>query len=62
MADEQGLDQDRLVRMFPQAPIKQVTGLDTPIPYSKPMEEHVLPNEDKIVEAVRQVLSTTLVT
>jgi pyruvate/2-oxoglutarate/acetoin dehydrogenase E1 component len=62
MADEQGLDQGRLVRMFPQAPIKQVTGLDTPIPYSKPMEEHVLPNEDKIVEAVRQVLSTTLVT
>jgi acetoin:2,6-dichlorophenolindophenol oxidoreductase subunit beta len=44
-----------------KAPIKQVTGLDTPIPYSKPMEEHVLPNEDKIVEAVRQVLSTTLV-
>ncbi len=62
MADEQGLDQGRLVRMFPQAPIKQVTGLDTAIPYSKPMEEHVLPNEDKIVEAVRQVLSTTLVT
>jgi pyruvate dehydrogenase E1 component beta subunit len=45
-----------------KAPVKQVTGLDTPIPYSKPMEEHVLPNEDKIVEAVRQVLSTTLVT
>ncbi|MGN6176532.1 MAG: alpha-ketoacid dehydrogenase subunit beta [Gaiellales bacterium] len=45
-----------------KAPIKQVTGLDTPIPYSKPMEEHVLPDEDKIVEAVRQVLSTTLVT
>jgi pyruvate/2-oxoglutarate/acetoin dehydrogenase E1 component len=44
-----------------KAPVKQVTGLDTPIPYSKPMEEHVLPNEDKIVEAVRQVLSTTLV-
>jgi len=45
-----------------KVPIKQVTGLDTPIPYSKPMEEHVLPDEDKIVEAVRQVLSTTLVT
>ncbi|HKA98932.1 MAG TPA: transketolase C-terminal domain-containing protein [Streptosporangiaceae bacterium] len=45
-----------------KAPIKQVTGLDTPIPYSKPMEEHVLPDEDKIVEAVRQALSTTLVT
>jgi len=26
------------------------------------MEEHVLPDEDKIVEAVRQALSTTLVT
>ena len=46
MADEQGLDQDRLVWMFTQIP----------------MEEHVLPDEDKIVEAVRQVLSTTLVT
>jgi pyruvate dehydrogenase E1 component beta subunit len=34
-----------------KAPIKQVTGLDTPIPSSKPMEEHVLPDEDKIVEA-----------
>jgi pyruvate dehydrogenase E1 component beta subunit len=34
-----------------KAPIKQVAGLDTPIPYSKPMEEHVLPDEDKIVEA-----------
>jgi pyruvate/2-oxoglutarate/acetoin dehydrogenase E1 component len=42
--------------------LKQVTGLDTPIPYSKPMEEHVLPDEDKIVEAVRRVLSTMLVT
>lgn len=45
-----------------KAPIKQVTGLDTPIPCSKPMEEHVLPDEDKIVEAVRRVLSTMLVT
>ena len=62
MADEQGLDQDRLVWMFTQMPIKQITGLDTAIPYSKPMEEHVMPNEDKIVEAFRQVLSTTLVT
>jgi pyruvate dehydrogenase E1 component beta subunit len=44
-----------------KAPIKQVTALDTPIPYSKPMEEHVLPNEDKIVAAVRQVLSRATV-
>ena len=45
-----------------KAPIKQVTALDTPIPYSKPMEEYVLPDEHKIVAAVRQVLSPTLVT
>ncbi len=39
-----------------KAPIKQVTALDTTIPYSKPMEDYVLPDEDKIVGAVRQVL------
>jgi pyruvate dehydrogenase E1 component beta subunit len=45
-----------------KAPIKQVTALDTPVPYSKPMEEYVLPDADKIAAAVRQVLSPTLVT
>jgi pyruvate/2-oxoglutarate/acetoin dehydrogenase E1 component len=39
-----------------KAPIKQVTALDATSPYSKPMEEFVLPDEDKIVGAVRQVL------
>jgi pyruvate/2-oxoglutarate/acetoin dehydrogenase E1 component len=39
-----------------KAPIKQVTALDATIPYSKPMEEFVLPDEDKIMGAVRQVL------
>jgi acetoin:2,6-dichlorophenolindophenol oxidoreductase subunit beta len=38
------------------APIKQVTALDSTIPYSQPMEEFVLPDEDKIVGAVQQVL------
>ena len=41
-----------------KAPIKQVTALDATIPYSKPMEEFVLPDEDKVVGAVRQVLGT----
>ncbi len=41
-----------------KAPIKQVTALDTTIPYSKPMEEYVLPDEDKIVAAARQVLES----
>lgn len=38
------------------SPIKLVTALDTPIPYSEPLESYVLPNEAKIVEAVRSVL------
>jgi acetoin:2,6-dichlorophenolindophenol oxidoreductase subunit beta len=39
-----------------KAPIKQVTALDATIPYSKPMEEYILPDEEKIVGAVQQVL------
>jgi pyruvate dehydrogenase E1 component beta subunit len=39
-----------------RAPIKQVTALDTTVPYSEPMEAYVLPDEDKIVTAVREVL------
>ncbi|MCI2415933.1 alpha-ketoacid dehydrogenase subunit beta [Saccharopolyspora sp. K220] len=39
-----------------RAPIKHVTALDTTIAYSKPMEEYVLPDEDKIALAVRAVL------
>lgn len=40
-----------------KAPIKMVTALDTSIPYSEPLESYVLPNEDKIVEAVKSVLA-----
>jgi len=42
-----------------RAPIKQVTALDATIPYSKPMEDYVLPDESKIVFAVREVLGLT---
>jgi deoxyxylulose-5-phosphate synthase len=45
-----------------KAPIKQVTALDATIPYSKPMEEYILPDEGKIVGAVQQVLGQALVT
>jgi pyruvate dehydrogenase E1 component beta subunit len=41
-----------------KAPIKQVTGLDATVPYSEPMEAFVLPNEEKIAGAVRQVLGS----
>jgi pyruvate dehydrogenase E1 component beta subunit len=40
-----------------KAPIKLVTALDTPIPYSEPLESFVLPNETKIVQAVKSVLA-----
>jgi acetoin:2,6-dichlorophenolindophenol oxidoreductase subunit beta len=42
------------------APIAQVTALDATIPYSQPMEEHLLPDEDKIVDAVQATLSREL--
>ncbi|MDR7439825.1 MAG: pyruvate dehydrogenase complex E1 component subunit beta [Armatimonadota bacterium] len=40
-----------------KAPIRQVTGLEATIPYSKPMEEYVIPNEERIVQAVKEVLT-----
>ena len=39
-----------------KAPIKQVTALDATIAYSQPMEEYLLPDEDRVVGAVQQVL------
>ena len=39
-----------------KAPIMQVTALDVTVPYSEPMEAYVLPDEEKIAGAVRQVL------
>ena len=44
-----------------RAPVRLVTALDATIPYSQPMEEYVLPDEDKIVAAVREVLGLTAV-
>ncbi len=37
--------------------LRMVTALDAPIPYSEPLENYVVPNEDKIVEAVRSVMA-----
>jgi acetoin:2,6-dichlorophenolindophenol oxidoreductase subunit beta len=39
-----------------RAPIVQVTALDASIAYAKPMEDFVLPDEDKIVAAVQGVV------
>jgi pyruvate/2-oxoglutarate/acetoin dehydrogenase E1 component len=37
------------------APIKRVAEPDTPIPFSPPLEKHVLPNEKSIIKAVREI-------
>ncbi len=39
------------------APPKRVAGLNTPMPFSPPLEDFVVPNEMKIVDAVKQILS-----
>ena len=40
-----------------QAPVRMVTALDAPIPYSETLENYVVPNEEKIVQAVRSVMA-----
>ena len=45
-----------------KAPIVQVTALDATIPYSEPLEAWVMPNDEKVAAAVRQVVGTAAVT
>jgi pyruvate/2-oxoglutarate/acetoin dehydrogenase E1 component len=45
-----------------KGPIKQVTALDATVAYSEPMEQFVLPNPAKIVDAVKQVIGSAPVT
>jgi pyruvate/2-oxoglutarate/acetoin dehydrogenase E1 component len=44
---------------FLDAPIQRVGALDVPIPYSKPMEEYVIPDDTRIVAAVKRALGKT---
>jgi pyruvate dehydrogenase E1 component beta subunit len=41
---------------FLDAPIKRVTAPDTPIPFSPPLEQFVIPSEQSIVQAVKEVV------
>ncbi|MBA7494253.1 Pyruvate dehydrogenase E1 component subunit beta [subsurface metagenome] len=38
------------------APIKRVAEPDTPIPFSPPLEQHVIPDEIAIIKAVKEVI------
>jgi len=38
------------------APIKRVAAIDTPVPYSPPLEAFFLPNKDKVIAAARELL------
>jgi pyruvate dehydrogenase E1 component beta subunit len=40
-----------------KAPVKRVCGLDTPIPFSVPLEKVILPNKDDIKKAVQDIFA-----
>jgi pyruvate dehydrogenase E1 component beta subunit len=43
-----------------RSPIELVTSLDATVPYSEPMEDYLLPSEARVVDAVRQVLGSSV--
>lgn len=38
-----------------KAPVKIVARADVPVPFSQPLEEYVLPNEDKLINAIKKI-------
>jgi pyruvate/2-oxoglutarate/acetoin dehydrogenase E1 component len=40
-----------------KAPIRRVSTLDVPVPYSPPLEAHIGPSESRIMEAVRATVA-----
>ena len=48
-------DDDTFSRL--KAPTKRVCGLDVPVPFSPPMEKFAIPDKDKILSAIRQVIN-----
>lgn len=39
------------------APIVRVTGVDVPMPYTRPLEDAAIPDKDRVLKAVRQLVS-----
>ena len=48
-------DDDTFSRL--KAPAKRVCGLDVPVPFSPPLEKFSIPDRDKILAAIRQVIN-----
>jgi acetoin:2,6-dichlorophenolindophenol oxidoreductase subunit beta len=40
-----------------KAPVKRVCGTDVPVPFSPPLEEYVVPNQEKIAAVIRRVVA-----
>ena len=40
-----------------QAPVRRVSGLDVPMPYSRKIEKLCIPQKETIIQAVREVTS-----
>ena len=38
------------------APVKRVTADDVPLPYSRDIEQAALPNAQKVIDAVKEIL------
>ena len=41
---------------FLKAPIKRVSRADVPVPFSSPLENAMLPNEEKLLKAIREII------
>ena len=41
---------------FLDAPVMRIASLDTPVPYSPPLEAAFMPTRDKVIAAVKQLV------
>ena len=39
-----------------KSPVRRVTAMNTPVPYAKPLERHMLPQQEDVVQAVKAML------
>jgi 2-oxoisovalerate dehydrogenase E1 component len=39
------------------APVRRLNGLHTPVPYSPPLEAHIVPNRERIAQAIRDLVA-----